>query len=143
MSAAETSPPRPFTRSMPPVVGLGMVALTFAIVGGVLIAAQIGADPSLVLPWILVAVAVGAEIAAVALLPTIRPFAWFRFRQVFGVALGAYVLQSGVIEWSFLKNDIPAGPLTVLTIGLVVFATVVPLMIAFTVARYQEADDAR
>ena len=49
--------------------------------------------------------------------------------------------QSAVIEWSFIINDVPGRPLAVLTAGLVVFATIVPLMIAFTVARYQSVPE--
>lgn len=131
---------RPFEREMPPVIGLGMVALTSAIVGGVLIASQIGTRPSLTLPRVLVVVALVLELAAVVLLVRIRPLAWGLFRKVFLVALGAYVVQSGIIGWTFVKNDVPAGPFVVLTGGLIVFATVVPMMIAFTVARYQAVD---
>jgi hypothetical protein len=81
------------------------------------------------------------ELVAVVMLATIRPFAWPRFAQVARWALLAYVAQSAIIEWSFVKNHVPGRPLSVLTAGLVVFATVVPLMIAFTVARYRAVDD--
>jgi hypothetical protein len=81
--------------------------------------------------------AIVLELAAIVMLVTIRPFAWDRFFLVLGWTLLAYVLQSGIIEWSFIINDVPGRPLAVLTAGLVVFATIVPLMIAFTVARYQ------
>lgn len=56
-----------------------------------------------------------------------------------GVPLGllAYIAQSAIIEWSFKNNDVPGRPLSLLTAGLVVFGTIVPIMIAFTVARYQ------
>lgn len=143
MSESDASVPgaqRPFTRSMPPVIGLGMAALTLAIIGGVLIASQIGTELSLGLPSVLVVVALVVEVVAVAIMIRISPFAWGLFGKVFGVALCAYLVQSGIIGWTFVKNDVPARPFIVLTGGLVVFATVVPLMIAFTVARYQRVD---
>lgn len=142
MSTTDLSTPaadtvRPFERKVPPVVGLGMGALTAAITGGVLMVSQIEEEPALLVPGVLMGAAITLEIVAVVLLVTIRPFAWSRFTQVFGWALLAYLFQSGIIEWSFIKNDVPGGPLGVLTAGLVVFATIVPLMVAFTVARYQ------
>lgn len=128
---------RPFERRVPPVIPVAMTALGLAITAGVILAAQAMVQPSLVLPAVLIAAAVALEITAVVLAATIRPFAWSRFRQVGAWTLLAYVLQSSMIEWSFAKNHVPGGPMTLLTIGIVVFATVVPLMIAFTVARYE------
>lgn len=135
-----TGAQRPFERTMPPVIGLGMAALTLAIIGGVLIASQIGTEPSLTLPRVLVVIALVVEAIAVVIMIRVRPFAWGLFRKVFGVALCAYVVQSGIIGWTFVKNDVPVAPFIVLTGGLVVFATIVPLMIAFTVARYQAVE---
>jgi hypothetical protein len=141
MTATDAVAVRPFERSMPPVVGVSMVALTLAITGGVILSAQATEQPSLILPAVLMGTAVILELVAVVMLLRIRPFAWGVFRQVAVWALVAYVAQSALIEWSFAKNHVPGGPLTVLTVGLVVFATIVPLMIAFTVARYQAVSD--
>lgn len=138
MSATELLPERPFDRKLPPVVGLSMASLTLAVTGGVILAAQAMSKPSLTLPTVLEVAAIALEVVAVGVMFSIRPFAWSRFRQVFGIALVAYIVQAGIIEWSFVKNHVPRSPLTVLTLGLVVFATIVPLMIAFTAARYQE-----
>lgn len=130
---------RPFERHVPPVIPVAMTALGLAVTAGVILAAQAMTHPSLVLPTVLVAAAVALEIAAVVLAVSIRPFAWTRFRHVGAWTLLAYVLQSSMIEWSFAKNHVPGGPMTLLTIGILVFATVVPFMIAFTVARYEAA----
>lgn len=140
MSIAGPPTERPFDRTLPPVVGVSMASLTLAVTGGVILAAQAMQKPSLALPTVLEVGAVVLELVAVALMVGIRPFAWGRFRQVFGIALVAYAIQAGVIEWSFVKNHVPGSPLTVLTVGLLVFATIVPLMIAFTAARYQAVD---
>ena len=43
---------------------------------------------------------------------------------------------AGMIEYVFLRNRISGGPLVVLSLSLVVFAVQVPVLIAFTVARY-------
>lgn len=141
MSTTAATAVRPFERKLPPIVGISMVALTLAITGGVLVASQIGEEPALIVPSVLMGGAIVLETVAIVVLVTIRPFAWARFAQVVRWALLAYIVQSGIIEWSFIKNDVPGRPLAVLTAGLVVFATVVPLMIAFTVARYQAVGD--
>lgn len=134
---------RPFERSMPPVTGLGMASLACAVVSGVIVASQVGMDdPPMVVPTMFVAAALLLEIATVVVLVRIRPFAWDRFRLVFSVGLAAYVLRA-IIAWAFVINDVPAGPMTILSLGLVVFATIVPVMLAFTVARYQAVDDPR
>jgi len=63
-------------------------------------------------------------------------FAWNRFIEVGRWALLAYVIIAGLIEYVFLRNNTSGGPLIVLTASLVVFALTVPVLIAFTVARY-------
>ena len=137
MSAVPTAAVRPFERRLPPVVVVAMLGLTLAITGGVLVIAQIGKEPSLAVPTASMVVAIVLELSAIVMLVRIHPFAWARFLLVLRWTLLAYVIQSAVIEWSFIINDVPGRPLAVLTAGLVVFATIVPLMIAFTVARYQ------
>ena len=65
-------------------------------------------------------------------------FAWPRFMQVGRWALLAYAITAGLIEYAFLRNHITGGPLVVLTLSLVVYAVHVPMLIAFTVARYAD-----
>lgn len=137
MTAATAVTVRPFERKLPPVIAVAMLGLTLAITGGVLVVAQIGEKSALAIPTGFMAGAIILELAAIVMLVTIRPFAWDRFALVFRWTFLAYVLQSAIIEWSFIINDVPGRPLAVLSAGLVVFATIVPLMIAFTVARYQ------
>jgi hypothetical protein len=72
----------------------------------------------------------------VAALARADGFAWRRFVEVARWALVAYTVIAGMIEYVFLRNDTSGGPLVVLTLSLVVFAVHVPLLIGFTVARY-------
>lgn len=58
-------------------------------------------------------------------------------RRVGGRALLAYAVTAGMIGYAFLRNDLSGGPLIVLTLPLAVFAVQVPILIAFTVARYE------
>lgn len=136
-TVAAAAPGRPFERRLPPVIPVAMVALALAVTGGVILSAGATTAPSLVPPTLLIATAVGLEVIAAVMVARVRPFAWGRFRQVLMWALVAYTIQGGMIVYSFVRNDVPGGPLTVLVLGLVVFATDVPLMIAYTVARYE------
>ncbi|MCB1030795.1 MAG: hypothetical protein KDA95_05615 [Acidimicrobiales bacterium] len=129
---------RPFERELPPVVPVAMVALALSVSAGVLVSAQAMAEPSPTLPRLLVGVSLGLELVAVAMMVRIKPFAWARFKQVFGWAFLAYLTQSSIIAYSFVRNDVPSGPFVTLIGGLIVFATIVPLMIGFTVARYEQ-----
>ena len=43
----------------------------------------------------------------------------------------------------FLRDHLTGAPLVVLTLSLVVYAVHVPILIAFTVARYEVPDEAQ
>ena len=101
-----------------------------------MIASFIPRRPPLVIPTILLVVAVIVLGVAGVLLFRIKDFAWRTFRMVWGWALLAYVISSGMIAFAFIRNHTPAGPLTVALLSLVVFALSVPTTIAFTVARF-------
>jgi hypothetical protein len=51
----------------------------------------------------------------------------------------SYVIAAGLIEFAFVKDHTRGAPLVVLTAMLVLFALDVPLIISYTVARYQSA----
>jgi hypothetical protein len=63
-------------------------------------------------------------------------FAWGRFIDVARWALLAYAITAGLIEFAFLRNHLSGGPLVVLSLSLAVYAVHVPVLIGFTVARY-------
>ena len=121
---------------LPPIATLATVALGLVVIGGILIASFIPRRPPLVIPTILLVVAVIVLGVAGVLLFRIKDFAWRTFRMVWGWALLAYVISSGMIAFAFIRNHTPAGPLTVALLSLVVFALSVPTTIAFTVARF-------
>ena len=78
MSTTAVAVARPFERKLRPVVGVAMAALTLAIIGGILVVAQIGEEPELVVPSVLMGAAIVLEVAAIVMLTAIRPFAWAR-----------------------------------------------------------------
>jgi hypothetical protein len=73
----------------------------------------------------------------IALLSRIQGFAWDRFRQVAGWSLVAYIVIGGMIEYAFVYDHTRGTQLVILTCMLALFVLNVPVLIAFTVARYQ------
>jgi hypothetical protein len=58
------------------------------------------------------------------------------FFEIARWALLAYIVIAGMIEYAFLRDQLSGGALVVLSLSLVVFAVHVPVLIGFTVARY-------
>jgi hypothetical protein len=85
---------------------------------------------------ILLAASAVLLVGNVLALSRVPGFAWARFFQIARWALVAYVIVAGMIEYSFLRDHLSGGPLVILTLSLVVFAVHVPMLIGFTVARY-------
>ena len=75
----------------------------------------------------------------VVLLARTRGLAWDKFFLVGRWTLLSYVVASGLIEFAFVKDHTRGSALVVLTAMLVLFTVNVPLIISFTVARFQSA----
>ncbi len=122
---------------LPPVARLATVTLALAIIGGIYMAAGYDHSTSLVPPVILAALAAAVLLVNVVLLARIKEFDWGTFRQVFGWALLAYVVIAGILEFVFVYDHTPSKQLALFTALLAMFAVDVPLLLAFSVARYQ------
>jgi hypothetical protein len=126
-------------RRLPPVTQLGMASLALIVAGGIYLAAHIPNHVPLAPAVALLAASVLVLGCNVALLTRVKGFPWERFFEVAKWALLAYLLIAALIEYAFLRDNLSGGPLVVLTCSLVVFAVHVPLLIGFTVARYDAA----
>jgi hypothetical protein len=73
------------------------------------------------------------------LIARLQDFAWDRFRLVLRWALLAYVISAGMIAFAFIRDHTRGTPLALALVMLAFFALDVPLVIAFTVARYSSA----
>ncbi len=125
-------------RRLPPVTQLGMVSLALVLAGGIYLSAHLPRHVSLG-PAVALLCASAALLAAnMLLLARVRDFAWRRFFEVGRWTLLAYTLVAGMIEYVFLRNHTSGGALVVLTLSLALFAVQVPVLIAFTVARYAD-----
>jgi len=123
---------------LPPVTQVGMLSLALILTSGIYLSAHIPNHVSLA-PAIAL-LSASALLLAGNLLALARAdgFAWGRFFDVAKRALVAYAIIAGMIEYAFLRDNLSGGPLVVLTLSLVVFAVHVPVLIGFTVARYDE-----
>jgi hypothetical protein len=124
-------------RKLPPVTELGVVSMALIVAGGISIAARLPNDVNLTLPVIFLVASsllMAANLAALARTPG---FNWDAFFDVARWALVAYAVIAGILEFVFVNDGVRGGVLVVLTLSLVVYAVHVPLLIGFTVARYQ------
>ncbi|MCD6727890.1 MAG: hypothetical protein LT070_11735 [Solirubrobacteraceae bacterium] len=125
-------------RRLPPVTQVGMASLALIVAGGIYLASHLPNDVPLG-PAVALLVASALLLAGNLLtLARVEGFAWGRFFEVAKWALLAYAITAGLIEYAFVRNHLTGGPLVVLTLSLVVYALHVPVLIAFTVARYHE-----
>ena len=138
MSAGQAAEARPAAvgRRFPPVAELATVSLALVVIGGILLASYAPRRPPLGVPTALAAVSAVLLLADVVLLARLQEFYWARFFTFFRWALLAYVLSAGMIGFAFIHDHVRGAPLAVVTALLVLFAVDVPLIIAFTVARY-------
>jgi hypothetical protein len=128
----------PEARPMPPVTQVGMTSLALIVAGGIYLASHLPESVPLTPAIVLLALSALLLAANLFSLTRVQDFAWGRFFQVGRWALLAYAITAGLIEYAFLRNGLSGGPLIVLTLSLVVYALHVPMLIAFTVARYAE-----
>lgn len=124
-------------RKLPPVSELAVATLALVVIGGTYIAAHIPDDVPLLLPTVLAVVATVLLAVNLYLTSTLKPFAWRVFRQVFGWSLAGYGVIAALLIFVFVRDDIPGDVMTYLAAMLIIFAINIPLLFAFSVARYQ------
>jgi hypothetical protein len=129
-------------RRLPPVTALAVAALILVIAGGIDLAAHLPRPAPLGPAIAALAAAAAALLVAAAMLARVRDFAWHTFFVVAGWTLAAYVVIAGMLEFVFVLDHTRGGLLVVLTLILAVFAVDVPLLLGFSVARYQPGQTA-
>jgi hypothetical protein len=126
-------------RRLPPITEIGALSM-IAIAGGVIyLAAYLPRHAPLWFAIVLLGVAAALQVTNVILLSRLTDFAWKRFFQVARWALLAYAIIAGMIEFAFVFDHTRGAQLVVMTTMLALFMLNVPVLIGFTVARYQRA----
>jgi hypothetical protein len=125
-------------RPFPPVAWLTTGALALVVVGGIVMSSYAPRRAPLGLAVGLLGLAVVLLLVVVVIFARLKDFAWSTFALVFKWALLAYVIEAGMIEFSFVRNHISGASLEIVSGMLVVFGVSVPTTIAFTAARFAE-----
>jgi hypothetical protein len=123
---------------LPPVTQLAMASLALIVAGGIYLSSHLPQHVPLAPAVILLALSAGLMAINLLSLARVRGFPWARFVAVAKWSLLAYVTIAGMIEYAFLQNHVRGGALVVLTLSLAVFAIHVPVLLGFTVARYEQ-----
>ncbi len=124
----------------PPVMPIAVATLVLIVAGGIVVASQYGRPPKLIVPIVLARTGRLLLIVNAVLVLRIREFARPVFLRVLGWALLAYVVIAGILEYVFIYDSTPARVLALFTAMLILFALDVPLMLAYSVARWQPPD---
>jgi hypothetical protein len=130
----------PAERRLPPIQQVSVAVLVLIVAGGVYTAAHLPRHVPQGPTITLLAAAVVLLAVNVVMLARIEHFAWSTFRLVAGWVLAAYLVIAGMLEYVFIFDDTSGTQLLILTLMLVVFAVNVPLLLGFSVARFQEPD---
>jgi hypothetical protein len=125
---------------LPPITELAVATLVLIVSGGIYLASNIPGKVSLAPAIALLAAGAALLLVNVAMLSRVSPFAWRRFAAVFRWVLLAYVVVAGMLEYVFVYDHVRGSTLVVLSGMLLVFALDVPLVIAFTTARFTDPD---
>ena len=133
---------KPTSQTLPPVTEMAVGTMILIIIGGIDIVARMPRQASLVIPIVLVVAAVALMAANIVALARIPHFAWNTFFMVGRYALLAYIVIAGMLELVFVLDHTPGRILLMLTLMLLVYAIDIPLLFAFSVARYQPPDPA-
>lgn len=124
-------------RKLPPVTEVGAASMVAVAVGVIYNASYLPKHAQTSGAVAILVLAAALQLLNAFLLARLRDFAWARFRQVGGWALLAYAVIAGMIEYAFVYDHTRGTQLVVLTLLLALFMLNVPVLIAFTVARYQ------
>ena len=128
---------------LPPVAELCVATMVLVVIGGTYIAAHVPREVPLALPTVLVVAAFALMAVNVGLFARVKEFAWGTFWLVFTRSLAGYGVISGLLVYVFVRGDIPGDVMGFLAASLVVYAIDIPLLLGFSVARYQAAGPGR
>lgn len=128
--------PDPFV-TYPPIPAVCVASMALILVSGIYLASYLPREAPLG-PAVGLVVASGAAlVAAVVLVARIRHFAWASFFTVVKWSSLAYAVIAGLLEYVFVYDGTRGSMLILLTLSLLVFAVDIPLLLGFSVARFQ------
>jgi hypothetical protein len=130
-------PARPADIRRPPIWECGLAALVLVVVSVVYLASYLPGKPNTIPVYVLLTASTLLIVAQLVLIGSLSSFSRSSFHAVAGWSLAAYIVIGGMIEYVFLRNHTSGEELALLTWGLALFVLDVPLILGFSVARYQ------
>lgn len=124
-------------RQLPPITELAVGSMILVVVGGIYLAAYLPKAAPLAPAFGLLAGSAALLLVNIATVSRLRDFAWHEFFLVGRWTLLAYAIIAGMLEYIFVVDKTRGGMLVVLTLMLLIFAVDIPLILSFSVARYQ------
>ncbi len=126
--------------SLPPVTEVCVAAMSVIIVGGIYMASHLPNAAATTLPVIVIVAGfllIGWNVIA---LSRLREFSWSSFWLVGRWALLAYVVIGGMLAFVFVRDGTRGTQLVLVVLMLIAYALIIPMLLAFSVARYQPPD---
>lgn len=121
----------------PPIPLICVSSMALVLVSGVYLAAYLPRRAPLGPAAGLVAAAGAVLVLAVVLVARLKNFAWDSFFVVVKWASLAYLVIAGILEYVFVYDGTRGAMLVLLTMSLFVFAVDIPVLLGFSVARFQ------
>ncbi len=126
--------------ALPPVTEVCVASMILIVIGGIYMASHLPHSAPVALPIVVLigsAALIGWNVLS---LSRVREFSWTNFWLVARWALVAYVVIAGMLEYVFLRDGTRGTQLVLVTLMLAAYAVNIPLLLAFSVARYQPPD---
>jgi len=124
-------------RKMPPVTEIGAASMIAIVIGVIYLASYLPKHAPIGIAAAMLVLAAALQVVNWILIARIPGFAFWRFFQVGKWALLAYAVIAGMIEFAFVYDHTGGAQLVVMTLMLILFMLNVPVLIGFTVARYE------
>ncbi len=121
----------------PPIPLVCVSSMALVLVSGIYLAAYLPRRAPLGPAAGLVAAAGAVLVLAVVLVARLQDFAWDSFFLVVKWASLAYLVIAGILEYVFVYDGTRGDMLILLTLSLFVFAVDIPVLLGFSVARFQ------
>ncbi|MGH8980497.1 MAG: hypothetical protein ACRDWE_05690 [Acidimicrobiales bacterium] len=122
---------------LPPVPLACVSSMALVLASGIYLAAHLPHRAPLGPAVGLVAGGGAVLVVAVVLVARLGSFAWESFLLVAKWALLAYVVIAGILEYVFVYDGTRGSMLVLLTLSLLIFAVDIPILLGFSVARFQ------
>jgi hypothetical protein len=126
-----------YNRQLPPISELATATIAVVVTGGVYLAAYLPRQAPLGPAFAILGSAALLLIGNIVTLSRLQEFAWDKFFLVARWALVGYLIVAGMLEYVFVLDHTRGSILLILTLMLAIFAVNIPLLLAFSVARYQ------